>query len=599
MKYYLFVLLLFFPITIFSQQQYVIFKVSPSNALLRVNGQVLLLDADTALIRLEYGTYNYQVSCANYRSKEGVIVLSDSNKIWNEQVCLSPAFGRVKVNGNSTDEATLFIDNERKGLLPFVSEPLPSGPHNIKVVKNNYKLFDTTIIVNDDSIAEVFPVYKHDGVRVALVADEGTEIYVDGMFFGNGEDTAYRYFVEGKYEIEVRKQNQFAYRKVYRINSSLDGRCITLPSLTKQYGKSIHFKSYLGVDIWIDGDKIGATPFRLNYVKEAPDHHLLTGLHRIKFKKNGYEDLIMDIVIKANEDIIVEEPPLKKQYLVSFKTNVTLDSLFIDGVSYNSMEKAYVVTEGEHSVYMKSFYCDPIDTTISLYSDTVFHMNLTYNIDTIKPYSVNEIYFSMIFVKGGNYYTTSYSETSDSKTNNSKQIFVSSFYIGQTEVTRALWEAVNERKIDGNKGNDPVAASYNDVIKWIKILNEKFSGEGIYFRLPTIEEWEYASRGGINSRNYKYSGSNNINDVAWYSDNCQDWYTVRNVAGKKHNELGLYDMCGNISEWCQSESIEKVSCGGNYQSSPDKCRVDSKEKYYNLDWQYPEVGFRLVMELVE
>lgn len=598
MKYYLWLLLFIIPITIYPQQQYVTFKVSPSNALLRVNGQVLLLDADTALVRLKYGTYHYQVSCANYRSKEGVIVLSDSNKIWKEQVSLSPAFGRVKVNGNPTDEATLFIDNERKGLLPFVSEPLPSGPHNIKVVKKNYKLFDTTIIVNDDSMVEVFPVYKPDGVRVALVADEGTEIYVDGMFLGKGEDSVYRYFVEGKYEIEVRKSNQFAYRKVYRINSSLDGRCITLPSLTKQYGKSIHFKSYLGVGIWIDGDKIGSTPFRLNYDKKTPDHHLLTGHHRIQFKRNGYEDLIMDIVIKANEDITVEVPPLKKQYLVSFKTNVTLDSLYIDGISYNSMEKAFVVTEGEHYVYMKSFYCDPIDTTILLYSDTVFYMNLKYNIDTLRDFYIDEIGFNMVFVKGGSYYTSD-PEKTNSKIKDSTQIFVSPFYICQTEVTRALWEAVNEGEINGNKSMDPVAASYNDVIKWIKVLNEYFSGEGIYFRLPTIEEWEFASRGGVNSRNFQYSGSNNIYEVAWYSDNCQGWYSVRNVAGKKQNELGLYDMSGNVSEWCQSESIEKFCCGGNYQSSPDKCRVDSKEKYYNLDRLYPEIGFRLVMELVE
>lgn len=73
---------------------------------------------------------------------------------------------------------------------------------------------------------------------------------------------------------------------------------------------------------------------------------------------------------------------------------------------------------------------------------------------------------------------------------------------------------------------------------------------GFYFRIPNEEEWEYAARGGNVSKGYKYAGSNNIDEVAWYDKNSGN--QPHPVALKRGNELGLYDMCGNIQEWCSS-----------------------------------------------
>ena len=124
----------------------------------------------------------------------------------------------------------------------------------------------------------------------------------------------------------------------------------------------------------------------------------------------------------------------------------------------------------------------------------------------------------------------------------------SDYYIGKYEVTQALWQAVMGNNPSNFKGDNlPVeCVSWNDCQDFISKLN---SITGKVFRLPTEAEWEFAARGGKNSRGYQYSGSNNLADVAWYKDNSGS--KTHAVGSKQANELGIYDMAGNVCEWCQ------------------------------------------------
>ena len=130
---------------------------------------------------------------------------------------------------------------------------------------------------------------------------------------------------------------------------------------------------------------------------------------------------------------------------------------------------------------------------------------------------------------------------------------LSSFSIGQTEVTQELWQAVmgsNPSYFNGgsygtNLKRPVEQVSWDDCQAFITKLNEM---TGKQFRLPTEAEWEYAARGGNRSEGYKYSGGNNIDDVAWYTNNSGS--TTHEVATKRANELGIYDMSGNVLEWC-------------------------------------------------
>ena len=177
-----------------------------------------------------------------------------------------------------------------------------------------------------------------------------------------------------------------------------------------------------------------------------------------------------------------------------------------------------------------------------------------------KTYTANGVSFDMMMVKAGTFTMGATSEMKDPEPDEKpthQVTLTNDYYIGKTEVTQALWMAVmgnNPSYFIGD--NLPVeSVSWNDCQKFISKLN---SLTGQNFRLPTEAEWEFAARGGNNSNHYQYSGSNELGDVAWYVGNSGD--TTHVVATKQPNELGIYDMSGNVWEWCSDWF-------GNYSSS--------------------------------
>ena len=169
---------------------------------------------------------------------------------------------------------------------------------------------------------------------------------------------------------------------------------------------------------------------------------------------------------------------------------------------------------------------------------------------TPQQAELNKLINNMVYVSGGTFTMGATSEQGSDAWGDEKpthSVTLSSFYLCKYEVTQALWRAVMGNNPSNFKGDNlPVEqVSWDDCQTFISRLNNL---TGKNFRLPTEAEWEYAARGGNRSRGYKYSGSNKISDVAWYTDNSGS--KTHPVGTKSPNELGLYDMSGNVYEWC-------------------------------------------------
>ena len=249
--------------------------------------------------------------------------------------------------------------------------------------------------------------------------------------------------------------------------------------------------------------------------------------------------------------------------------------------------------------------------------------------DNVLEFRLNNdsVRFKMIGVEGGTFMmgaqnldstAENYDEDAWDDASPVHSVTLSDYFIGETEVTQELWRAVMGSNKSRYKGaNMPMeSVSWYDICGYDETdttcflykLNQK---TGRHFRLPTEAEWEYAARGGGKTKGYKYSGGNKKNKGMWYGENSGN--RTHPVKKKSPNELGLYDMSGNVWEWCMDwygryydymgqtnpsgpeYGDGRVHRGGSWASTSKNCLVSSRENYYP-SFSSNNIGFRLVLD---
>ena len=515
-------------------QQYVVFQVTPQNASLIFDGDFLELSEGTASKRKSFGTYDYTAQAALYHPQTGTITVNDPDKRHEVAINLKPAFGFLEIPAtDALQGARVFVDNDLKGTVPFRSDRLASGDHQLRLMKDLYATFVQDFTISDGETLTLSPKLTSDFARITLAVDGNAEIWVNDERKGAGTWTGN--LATGDYKVQCRLAGHRSTTKELSIDQTMDGTTFRLAAPSPIYGRLDISSSPANADIYLDGQKVGTTPMMLP--------KCLVGQHTLKVSKAGHSDFTQTFTLAENatEEINAR---LESGKPVTITAPEGAD-IYIDGAKVATTRFEGTLAFGNHTAYAMQGGKKSGEKNINVSMQGGEGLTVMLNFGKTKTYTVKGISFDMVFVEGGTFLMGSndggYSEKP------THQVTLSDYYLGQTEVTQELWEAVMGNNPSDFKGaKNPVnKVSWNDCQDFTRKLN---SLTGANFRLPTEAEWEFAARGGNKSRGYKYSGSDNLGSVAWYEDNSGN--KAHPMGGKSPNELGLYDMSGNVWEWC-------------------------------------------------
>ena len=473
------------------------------------------------------------------------------------------------------------------------------GEHTLKLVYNGISA-EQKIVVNGENIS--FNIGVNTAVLkpqyvVFNVEPKNTVVTIDGQIYTAEDGVVVALLSSGNHTFKAEARGYHPQSGNFTVEGAKIERNITL----KGDYANVTIKAENGADIYVNDKKMGTTTWsgRLN-----------SGLYLFEARKSGYRTQSLTLQITSdNPQQSYTLPALTPIYgSADITSSPAMADITIDGklVGRTPLQLDNLLV-GTHTIKIsKSDYADNTQTiTISEGKTATVNATLTKGASNA---SIGNI--EMVFVKGGTFTMGATAEQgsdvySDEKPTHS--VTVSDFYIGKYEVTQAQWRAVMGSNPSYFKGDNlPVEqVTWNDVQEFIKKLNAQ---TGKRFRLPTEAEWEYAARGGNQSKGYKYSGSNNISEVAWYKDNSNS--KTHPVGQKTPNELGIYDMSGNVYEWCQdwygdyssssqtnptgpSSGSYRVKRGSCWYYSARSCRVSNRGS--NIpDSRSGSSGFRLV-----
>jgi len=548
------------------------------------------------------GSYKIKLVKEGYLNLEQTIDIKSPK--YENKFTLTKNVGGIKVTTAPEKGLDIYIDGVKSSnKSDYTISDLKPGKYRIKAQSQYYETEEKEVEVTVGKLNEI--QLKAEAIfgdlHLTTIPEKGLDIYIDGIKQENKSDFTFKNYKPGKYKIKA--QSQF-YETEEKFIEVTRGKLTEIELKTKENFGTLTINTNPKAEVILNGKKITqlkdirlepqkcnieikmkkASNIKESLILQKHDKKELdlypkiaTGTVQIAVYPDDAEITLSEVggeTFTGKGLVLFEEVPIGV-YSLSIKTN-----------GYKTYKKEVKVEEGKTVK----------DTGIKLEAGTDIQADL-------KTKSGVEL----ISVLGGTFHMGSNDDESDEKSVHS--VTVGDFYIGKTEVTQAQWKTVMGNNPSYFKGdNNPVEKiSWNDAVEFCKKLSQK---EGVTYRLPTEAEWEYAAKGGNQSMGYEYSGSNNVGEVAEYEGNNNK--STKPVAGKKPNELGIYDMTGNVWEWCSdwydsnyyknspssnptgpSSGIYRALRGGSWYISATHCRVADRNCCFPDD-SSRNFGFRVV-----
>ncbi len=554
------------------------------------------------------GKYTYRSEKPMYHNESGAIEITgtepDGKKEMN--ITLAPAYGFIKVVTTPESGATVFIDDiEQTAKTPFLSDKIKSGTHKITVKKEMFQPKSLEITIADGQTTLENITLSQNFANLTISTQPEADIFIDGTKKGTG---IYKgRLLAGVHTFEGKKDKYYSDKK--NRETQIGEEVIINLALIPMQGNLDVVSSPIDAIVSLDGIVKGKTPLTLN--------KLLIGEYALKLEKSGYGTIIKTIQINEGKTTEVNENlPAGLQVTVSSDPAGLM--LYLDGKTFGRTPYSGTLSFGKHTLKVEKGL-DKVEREIEIIQGGETEFNLIVSVNYVE--TVGNSSFDMIHVVGGTFVMGCTSEQSDCEGDEipNHSVNLDNYYIGKTEVTQKLWREImgsNPSKFNDCENCPVEQVSWIDIQDFLKKLNER---TGKSYSLPTEAQWEYAARGGIKSGkstgedvDFKFAGGNNIQEIAWLNENSGN--KTHPVGLKKPNALGIFDMAGNVMEWCSdwyhfeyyktgtpnnpqgaSSGSFRIRRGGGWCFGASQNRV-SKRGYYDPFFRNTFLGFRLVCE---